>query len=77
VIQALGTPNSAGPGTPIAEGGAGYACIAERRTVETILGGKPESPFLNFGDVVRIETKDAAGRSVFGASEQTFERYAR
>ena len=65
-----------GPGTPIAEGGAGYACIAEQRTVETILDGKPETPFLKFGDVVRIEMKDAGGRSIFGAIEQSFERYA-
>ena len=67
---------TAGPGTPIVEGGAGYACIAEQRTVETILDGKPETPFLKFGDVVRIEMKDAAGRSIFGAIEQSLERYA-
>jgi fumarylacetoacetate (FAA) hydrolase len=65
-----------GPGAPIAEGGAGYACIAELRTVETILDGKPKTPFLKFGDVVRIEMKDADGRSIFGAIEQTVERYA-
>ncbi len=65
-----------GPGRPIAEGGAGYACIAELRAVETILEGKPKTSFLKFGDVVRIEMKDAAGRSIFGAIEQTVERYA-
>ena len=65
-----------GPGTPIVEGGAGYACIAEQRTVETILDGKSETPYLKFGDVVRIEMKDRAGRSIFGAIEQSLERYA-
>ena len=63
-------------GAPIAEDGAGYACIAELRTVETILDGRPKTPFLKFGDVVRIEMKDADGRSLFGAIEQTVERYA-
>ncbi|HMQ57738.1 MAG TPA: fumarylacetoacetate hydrolase family protein [Rhizobiaceae bacterium] len=63
-----------GPGKPVAEGGAGYACIAEIRTIETIQTGKPKTPFMNFGDTVRIEMKDAAGHSIFGAIEQTVER---
>ena len=67
---------TAGRGAPIAEDGAGYACIAELRTVETILDGRPKTPFLKFGDVVRIEMKDADGRSIFGTIEQTVERYA-
>jgi fumarylacetoacetate (FAA) hydrolase len=64
-----------GPGRPIAAGGVGYSCIAEVRVVETILEGKPRTPFLRFGNAVRIEMKDAAGRSVFGAIEQRIERY--
>jgi fumarylacetoacetate (FAA) hydrolase len=60
-----------GPGLTVAEGGLGYACIAEQRTVETILYGAPRTPFLAWGDVVRIEMLDAAGRSIFGAIEQT------
>ncbi len=59
-----------GPGRPLAEGGLGYACIAEQRMVETIRGGEPETPFLRFGDTVRIEMKDADGHSIFGAIEQ-------
>lgn len=59
-----------GPGKPVSEGGLGYACIAEQRMVETILGGAPKTPFLRFGDSVRIEMKDAAGHSIFGAIEQ-------
>jgi len=63
-----------GPGKPIADGGLGYACLAEVRTVETILHGKPETPFLKWGDEVRIEMRDAKGRSIFGAIEQKVER---
>ncbi len=60
-----------GPGRAIASGGAGYSCIAEQRTVETILDGKPSTPFLRYGDTVRIEMLDDNGRSIFGAIEQT------
>lgn len=59
-----------GPGRPAAEGGLGYACIAEQRMAETIRQGEPQTPFLRFGDTVRIEMKDAAGHSIFGAIEQ-------
>ena len=59
------------PGRPVAEGGRGYACIAEQRMVETILRGAPSTPFLRHGNTVRIEAKDAKGHSVFGAIEQT------
>ncbi len=64
-----------GPGKPIAEGGVGYSCIAEIRSVETILHGAPKTPFLNYGDRVRIEMNDAQGRSIFGAIEQEVIRY--
>jgi len=67
-------PNG-GPGKPISEGGLGYSCIAEIRTVETILQGKPSTPFLKFGDRVRIEMNDKEGRSIFGAIEQEVVRY--
>jgi len=63
-----------GPGKPIGEGGAGYSCIAEIRTIETIEHGAPKTPFLKFGDTVRIEMKDKAGHSIFGAIEQTVEQ---
>jgi fumarylacetoacetate (FAA) hydrolase len=65
-----------GPGKPIAEGGVGYSCIAEIRSVETILHGAPKTPFLNYGDRVRIEMNDAQGRSIFGAIEQEVIPYA-
>jgi len=60
-----------GPGKPVSEGGAGYSCIAELRMIETIRDGKASTPFMRFGDTVRIEMKDRAGHSIFGAIEQT------
>ncbi|HEY0102371.1 MAG TPA: fumarylacetoacetate hydrolase family protein [Brevundimonas sp.] len=62
-----------GPGKPVSEGGLGYSCIAEVRTVETILRGKAETPFLKPGDTVRIEMLDEKHHSIFGAIEQTVE----
>ena len=50
--------------------GLGASCFAERRTVETLRDGKPSTPFMAFGDVVRIEMFDRAGHSIFGAIEQ-------
>jgi fumarylacetoacetate (FAA) hydrolase len=61
-------------GRPVAEGGRGYACIAEQRMVETIRDGAARTPFLRCGDTVRIDAKDARGHSVFGALEQTVTR---
>ena len=52
----------------------GASCFAERRTVETLEHGKPVTPFMSFGDTVRIEMLDRDGRSVFGAIEQRIER---
>jgi len=63
-----------GPGRPASAGGIGYSCLAEQRTVETILGGKPVTPFMRFGDRVRIEMLDDAGHSVFGAIDQRVRR---
>jgi len=56
---------------------AGYACLMEARLVEQVEQGEAKTPFLRFGDTVRIEMKDAAGASVFGAIEQAVERYER
>jgi fumarylacetoacetate (FAA) hydrolase len=53
----------------------GSSCIAERRTIETIEEGKPRTPYLRFGDRVRIEMLDAAGKSIFGAIDQRVCRY--
>ena len=56
--------------------GKGASCLAEQRTVETLRDGKPATPFLKFGDRVRIEMTDAAGNSVFGAIDQVVEKYS-
>ncbi|MCV3739057.1 fumarylacetoacetate hydrolase family protein [Rhizobium sp. TRM96647] len=66
-----------GPGKPVSDGGKGYSCIAELRTIETIETGAPKTPFMKFGDTVRIEMRDKAGHSVFGAIEQTVQRSER
>ena len=63
-----------GPGRPVADGGAGYSCIAEQRTVETILTGTPTTPFMRFGDRVKIEMFDRDGHSIFGAIDQVVRR---
>jgi fumarylacetoacetate (FAA) hydrolase len=52
----------------------GSACIAERRGIELIDTGEAQTPFMRFGDTVRIEVLDADGRSVFGAIEQRIVR---
>ena len=54
--------------------GRGASCLAERRVLETIAHGKPTTPFLKFGDTVRIEMLDRAGHSIFGAIEQVMQR---
>lgn len=59
-----------GPGKPIAAGGAGYACIAEQRTVETLADGTAATPFLRSGDTVRIWMEDDRHHPIFGVIEQ-------
>lgn len=62
-------------GTSIAEGGVGYSCIAEVRMIETIRDGAPSTPFMRFGDRVRIEMLDENGASIFGAIDQQVVKY--
>jgi fumarylacetoacetate (FAA) hydrolase len=50
--------------------GKGASCLAEQRTVETLRDGKPSTPFLKYGDTIRIEITDRDGASIFGAIEQ-------
>ncbi|MCU0868634.1 MAG: fumarylacetoacetate hydrolase family protein [Burkholderiales bacterium] len=54
----------------------GSACLAEKRMLEQIADGRPTTPFMRFGDRVRIEMFDAEGRSIFGAIDQRVERLA-
>lgn len=64
-----------GPGKPVAEGGVGYSCIAEIRMIETISDGAPKTPFMRFGDRIRIDMHDAGGASIFGTIDQTVTKY--
>jgi len=61
-------------GSSVANGGVGYCCLAEVRMFETIETGAPQTPFMRFGDRVRIEMLDAAGHSIFGAIDQAVRR---
>ncbi|HEX2762963.1 MAG TPA: fumarylacetoacetate hydrolase family protein [Allosphingosinicella sp.] len=63
--------SAGGPGKPIADGGLGYSCIAEIRTVETILEGTARTGFLKAGNTVRIWMDDEAGHPIFGVIEQS------
>jgi fumarylacetoacetate (FAA) hydrolase len=64
-------------GSSIENGGVGYCCLAEVRMYETIEQGAPKTPYLRFGDKVRIEMFDASGASIFGAIDQMVEHYDR
>ncbi|TSA10271.1 MAG: 2-keto-4-pentenoate hydratase, partial [Betaproteobacteria bacterium] len=73
----LGAGTIVGSGTVSnADQSTGTACIAEKRALETISGGTPATPYLKFGDRVRIEMLDAEGNSLFGAIEQQVARYS-
>ncbi len=52
----------------------GSSCLAEVRTLETIDQGEPSTPFMSFGDRIRIEMLDPDGQSIFGAIEQEVRR---
>lgn len=73
---------SLGAGTVVGSGtvsnkdhSRGSCCIAERRTLEQLEGGAPKTPFMKFGDRVRIEMLDWEGKSIFGAIDQEVVRY--
>jgi len=54
---------------------SGSSCLAEKRMLEIIESGKPSTPFMQFGDQVRIEMFDADGDSIFGAIDQKVTQY--
>ncbi|MGZ8295156.1 MAG: fumarylacetoacetate hydrolase family protein [Telluria sp.] len=62
-------------GSSIENGGVGYCCLAEVRMYETIEHGAPQTPYLRFGDTVRIEMLDPQGASIFGAIDQQVAHY--
>ena len=70
--RALGAGAIIGSGTVSNRDRAmGSACLAEKRALETLDSGAPTTPFMKPGDRVRIEMRDAAGQTVFGAIDQT------
>jgi fumarylacetoacetate (FAA) hydrolase len=54
---------------------AGYACLMEARLVEQAESGEAKTPFLRFGDTVRIEMRDEGGETMFGSISQRVEQY--
>ncbi|MGH8034070.1 MAG: fumarylacetoacetate hydrolase family protein [Lysobacterales bacterium] len=54
--------------------GLGASCLAEKRVLEIIAQGQPETPFMRFGDTIRIEMLDAGGGNIFGAIQQVITR---
>jgi fumarylacetoacetate (FAA) hydrolase len=56
------------------DAGRGYSCIAEKQCLEMIADGVASTPFMLFGDTIRIEMLDGAGKSVFGVIEQVVKR---
>ena len=48
-----------------------HLCKTRNARAGTIAGGEPVTGFMPFGDMIRIEMLDKAGKSVFGAIEQT------
>jgi len=55
--------------------GKGASCLAEKRMLEIIADGKASTPFMSFGDTIRIDMLDDNGDSIFGAIEQTIVAY--
>jgi len=77
LIEHVSKTRRLGAGTIIGSGtvsnydrSKGSSCLAEIRMLETIEHGKPSTPFMSFGDTVRVEMLDAAGENIFGAIDQ-------
>jgi fumarylacetoacetate (FAA) hydrolase len=77
LIAHLAKTRNARAGTIIGSGtvsnkdaGKGYTCIAEKRSLEMIADGEARTPFMKFGDTIRIDMLDANGKSIFGAINQ-------
>ncbi len=71
-----------GAGTVIGSGtvsnkdrSTGSSCLAERRMIEKIETGEMVTPFMSFGDTIRIEMKDKEGKDIFGVIEQKVVEY--
>jgi len=82
LIAHAATTRHLGAGTIVGSGtvankdrSVGSSCLAERRMIETIDQGKPVTPFMKFGDRIRIEMLDRGGKSVLGAIDQKVVNY--
>lgn len=74
--RALGAGSIIGSGTVSNyDRSSGSSCLAEKRMLEIVEQGEAQTPFLKFGDRVRIEMFDANGQSIFGAIDQVIVRY--
>lgn len=67
-IIASGTISNKDPST-------GFSCIAEVRMIEKIETGEFKTPFMSFGDTIKIEMLDKQGVSIFGTIEQEIVKY--
>jgi fumarylacetoacetate (FAA) hydrolase len=84
LIQHAAKTRSLGAGTIIGSGTVsnidrsnGSSCIAEKRMLEIIESGKPKTPFMKFGDRIRIEMVDKQNQSIFGAIDQIVTQYSK
>lgn len=57
------------------EASKGYTCVAEKRALEMIADGEAKTPFMKFGDTIKIEMLDTNGKSIFGAINQQVAQY--
>lgn len=74
--RALMAGTVVGSGTVANQGSVdGSSCLAEIRCLETVAEGQPSTPFMSFGDSIRIEMNDAQGNSIFGAIDQVIKQY--
>ncbi len=53
----------------------GSSCLAEKRVLEIIADGEARTPFMKFGDTLRIEMLDKDGENIFGTIEQKIQKY--
>lgn len=73
--RSLAAGSIVGSGTVAGEDESfGFSCISEKRVVESLCGADTQTPFMRFGDRIRIEMFDTAGATVFGAIDQVVER---
>jgi fumarylacetoacetate (FAA) hydrolase len=74
--RALGAGTIVGSGTVSnKDRSAGSSCIVEKRTLEIIDKGEASTPYMHFGDKIKIEMRDKNENSIFGAIEQKVVEY--